>query len=426
MLRRSAILGLAGLTTLLLVVDTGSATAQGKPTDWGGPLTVTQIDAPPTLNGYRTNLSSDAQRAMYATLVPNGTGVTERLAVRDLPDGQPTLLDPDQIQLPVMSADGQYIGYSLPNSTPSPFPMGNYDVWVQNIATGETTKVSVAPDGTDANSRSLGEQLSETGRYVAFSSDASNLVDGDTNGVEDVFVRDLQTGVTTRVSVASDGTESDGYSAVAGLSATGQYVLFRSAASNLVPDDTNGTWDLFLHDMATGTTSRVDVANDGTQADGPIDFCYGAVSSDGRYATFASDASDLVAGDTNGVTDVFVRDLRRQQTSRVSVGPRGSQADGRSLCPLLSADGRYLAFGSEATNLVSGDTNDVGDVFLRDLGTRRTVRVSVRPDGSQTSTWSAQLDAISADGTAVAFNIPNQGMDPNSTDNSTQAFLVRP
>ncbi len=431
----------AGLITLALLAGAGPAAAAepgaqpagragqlpgSRPAGWAGSLSVTQIDADPMTSGFGTRLSGGGRRALFTTLVPSGpSGVTGRLAVRDLPDGTPTLLDTAGFQLPVLSADGRFVGYSLPTPGPSPFPMGNYDVWVRNLRTGAVSKVSVAPDGTDANSRSLGLDLSATGRFAAFNSDASNLVDGDTNGSTDAFVRDLRAGVTTRVSVASDGSQANARVGEVGFSATGRYVLMVSAASNLVAGDTNGATDLFLHDTRTGTTTRVNVADDGSETNGFIELSP-TVSADGRFVAFTSTATNLVSGDTNGVADVFVRDLRRGHTRRVSVGLAGAESDGRSTGALISAGGRYVAFGAVATNLVAGDTNGVQDVFVRDLVVGRTVRVSLAPDGTQTSLWSAQLDAISADGTAVAFSIPNQGVRPGATDNSTHTFLARP
>jgi Tol biopolymer transport system component len=442
--RNAALLRITALAALALVAGAGPATAQStsqghrQPADhhhrhaaprsagWSGPLSVSQLDAPPAvINGFQTRLSTDGRRAMFSTLVPNGSGgVDERLAVRDLPRGVAAVFDAGGFQLAVMSADGRFAGYALPNDRPSTSPMGNYDVWVRDLATGAMTDVSVAPDGGDADGRSFGLELSSTGRFAAFGSNAGNLVGGDSNGAGDVFVRDLSAGVTTRVSVASDGTEADAAVSLAGLSSTGRYVLLRSAADNLVPGDFNGITDLFIHDTQTGTTTRVDVADDRTQADAAPDST-ATVSTDGRYVAFTSAASTLTPGDSNALTDVFVRDLRRGHTTRIT-GTAGTEPDGRSLTALISADGSALAFASDATNLVAGDTNGGTDVFVRDLTAGRTVRVSVRPDGTQTSTWAAQLDAITADGRTVAFNLPNQGMNPGSTDNSTHAFLVRP
>jgi archaellum component FlaF (FlaF/FlaG flagellin family) len=170
---------------------------------------------------------------------------------------------------------------------------------------------------------------------------------------------------TQRVSVATGGTQGNGDSFIPAISADGRYVTFQSIASNLVPGDTNSTFDVFVRDRRSGTTQRVNVATDGTQANG--DSFSLAISADGRYVTFQSIASNLVPGDTNDRTDVFVRDLRSGTTQRVSVATGGTQANGDSDIPAISADGRYVAFESGASNLVPGDTNHSEDVFVRDL-----------------------------------------------------------
>jgi Tol biopolymer transport system component len=197
---------------------------------------------------------------------------------------------------------------------------------------------------------------------VTFFSGASNLVSGDTNGQGDIFVHDRQTGETTRVSVASDGTQADGLSVFSTLSADGRYVAFESSSSNLVSGDTNGTNDVFVHDRQTGETTRVSVNATGVEGNdgsgGPV------LSADGRYIAFASAASNLVNGDTNAVADIFVRDRQTGETTRVSVNATGVEGNDGSGGPVLSADGRYVAFLSYASNLVSGDTNRVRDVFV--------------------------------------------------------------
>jgi Tol biopolymer transport system component len=233
---------------------------------------------------------------------------------------------------------------------------------VHDRLTGQTTRVSVASDGAQGNGDSECPSISADGRYVAFASLASNLVPGDTNGRMDIFVHDRLTGQTTRVSVASDGTEGNGDSGFPSISADGRYVAFASLASNLVPGDTNGTWDVFVHDRLTGQTTRVSVASGGAQGNG--DSRFPSISADGRYVAFQSYASNLVPGDTNGVLDVFVHDRLTGQTTRVSVASDGTQGDSYSFGSSISADGRYVAFASYASNLVPGDTNGWADVFV--------------------------------------------------------------
>src|SRR6185369_11725065 len=215
---------------------------------------------------------------------------------------------------------------------------------------------------------------------------ATNLVDGDTNGWKDVFVRDLVAGTTTRVSVASDGTEPNSACYVDAISADGNLVLFESYASNLVADDTNGYADVFLRDVAAGTTIRVSTAADGTEGDS---WCYGGdLSRDGRYAAFASYATNLVAGDTNGAVDVFVRDLVGGTLTRANVDSNGSEFVTGGGMPgvarsgiAFSPDGTLVAFPSFEVLSGSGDDNDANDVFVRDRVQGTTAVVSTDSNG---------------------------------------------
>ena len=267
-------------------------------------------------------------------------------------------------------------------------------------APGNTTRVSVASDGTQANGGSFTPSISADGRYVAFASIAVNLVSGDTNGVQDIFVHDRQTGQTTRVSVASGGAQANGPSFDPSISADGRYVAFASNASNLVSGDTNNTGDIFVHDRQTGATTRVSIGPGGTQANrGSL---APSISADGRYVAFHSDATNLVSGVTNGTTHIFVHDRQTGATTRVSVASDGTEGNSVSIKPSISADGRYVAFQSIATNLVSGDTNRNQDIFVHDRQTGQTTRVSVASDGTEGNSGSND-PSISANGRYVAF-----------------------
>src|SRR5947199_301364 len=188
-----------------------------------------------------------------------------------------------------------------------------------------TVRVSVASDGTEGNDVSLGSALSADGRFVAFDSAATDLVAGDTNGVADVFVHDRQTGTTERVSVDSAGNQAKDARRGVALSADGRFVAFTSAATNLVAGDTNGPTDVFVHDRQRGTTERVSVDSAGTQANGASTGV--ALSADGRFVAFTSAAPDLVAGDTNGAADIFVHDRQTGTTERVSMDSAGNQGN---------------------------------------------------------------------------------------------------
>jgi PKD repeat protein len=302
---------------------------------------------------------------------------------------------------PAVSADGRYVAFEsyATNLVPDDTNM-TADVFVHDRETGQTERVSVASDGTEGNGFSAWSSLSADGRYVAFCSSASNLVAGDTNGELDVFVYDRQTGETERVSIASDGTEGNGGSLKPSISADGWYVAFVSSATNLTAGDTNGVEDIFVHDRQTGQTDRVSVASDGTEANGHSD--WPSISGDGRHVTFISIASDLVAGDMEGTYDAFVHDRQTGETERVSVASDGTPSDGSSIVSVISADGRYVAFGSDASNLAPGDTNNHADIFVRDRQSGRTWRVSVASDGTEGED-SSDVAAISADGRYVAW-----------------------
>lgn len=285
--------------------------------------------------------------------------------------------------------------------------------------------LSVATDGTQGNGNSSNfgpsESISNDGRFVAFLSYASNLVPGDTNGQGDVFVRDRQTNQTTRISVSSGGMQGNGASFAPSISADGRYVVFMSWASNLVPEDTNGRQDVFLHDRQTAQTTRVSVASDGSQGNDHSQ--YPSINFDGRYVVFNSSASNLISGDTNNTVDIFVYDRITGETARVSIASDGSQANGGSYGPRISDDGRYVAFSSHAANLVSGDTNGHGDIFVHDRDTNQTSRVSVASDGTpgnNTSRW----PSINANGIFVAFDSFATNLVPGDTNGVWDVFVA--
>ena len=318
---------------------------------------------------------------------PSGKrGETRRVSVSSGGAQQTEPTEADQPSFGVaLSEDGRYVAFTSFASNLVPFTDTNgvNDIFVHDRQTGQTTRVSVASDGTQANDRSLVVALSGDGRVVAFDSEASNLVPGDTNGSRDVFVHDRQTGQTTGVSVASDGAQANGFSSRAALVADGRVVAFDSLATNLVPGDTNSTWDVFVHDRQTGQTTRVSVASDGTQANERSFFV--TLSGDGQVVAFDSEASNLVPGDTNGVDDVFVHDRQTGETTRVSVANNGTQGDNSSFRGRISANGRVVAFSSDATKLVPGDTNGKTDVFVHFR--RGIVPFDLNGDGQADLVW---------------------------------------
>jgi hypothetical protein len=270
-------------------------------------------------------------------------------------------------------------------------------------APGDLTRVSVDSSGAQANGSSYGGQLSGDGRYVAFASGAPNLVADDTNNVEDIFVKDRLTGATIRVSLAtltSAQANSDSGGTLA-ISGDGRYVAFESSATNLVSSDTNGQSDIFVRDLQTGITTLVSVNSSGAQADYYSDDV--SISDDGRNVAFHSEATNLVSGDTNNEGDIFVHNLQTGATVRASVDSNGMQADKGSGSSSISANGRYVVFSSDSTNLVSGDTNGVKDIFVHDMQTGQTTRESVNSSGEQVYML-AEDPSISGDGRYVTFS----------------------
>lgn len=289
-----------------------------------------------------------------------------------------------------------------------------------DLTPGATTRVSVHTDGTQANGYSQSASVSGTARYVAFASQASNLVPGDTNGVSDVFWTDRVTGETRRISVASGGAQADRWSGNPRVSADGRFVTYSSTATNLVAGDTNAAADVFVWDRVPGTTQRVSVSSAGAQGNGASSA--GAVSSAGAYVVYDSAASNLVAGDTNASADVFVWERETGQTRRVSVGSADSPGAGPSLWPAVSDDGRYVAYGSQRSDLVPGDTNDTWDVFVWNRVAGTTRRASVRSGGAQGDDESVR-PAISGDGGYVAFRSYASNLVPGDTNGEEDVFV---
>lgn len=324
-------------------------------------------------------------------------GTTERVSVSS--NGEQGNADVDYYLS--ISADGRYVAFpSLASNLVEGDTNGHVDVFVKDRVTGATELISVASSGANANNSSTFPRISADGRYVAFISSASNLVPVDTNGCPDVFVRDRTTGVTECVSVSSSGTLSNNTSETPSISADGRYVVFASRGSNLISGDTNGAQDIFLRDRVTGTTERISISSNGAQVNG--DSFKPFISTDGRYVAFDSIAMNLVTGDTNWWSDVFVRDRVTGLTERISISSSGVQGNGDSWGPSITTDGRYVAFDCYAKNLVPGDTNKSIDVLVRDRVTGITERISASSSGTQANRDSHD-SCISPDGRYVAF-----------------------
>lgn len=283
-------------------------------------------------------------------------------------------------------------------------------------------RVSVSSVEQQGNRASGGPSVSADGRYVVFSSTASNLVAGDTNKASDVFVRDRRTGTTRRVSVSSAGTQADRGSNTAPLavSADGRYVVFASPATNLVAGDRSDASDVFRRDMTTGRTALVSRSSTGLQSNRSSE--YPRMTPDGRYVAFTSTATNFVPGPTGLQYEVFLRDLRTGTTSWVSTRRSGGAATRGSFLQSLSADARYIAFTSDSTDLVPGDTNGSSDVFIRDRRTGTLRRASGTGTGTQADSGSAD-GALSADGSRIAFTSLADNLVAGDSNGVADVFL---
>jgi len=271
---------------------------------------------------------------------------------------------------PAISADGRFVAFESASTNLVPNDHnGIRDVFVRDRKRGETTRVSVSSSGTEQISGNGAEELgtipaiSANGRFVAFSSRGKNLVEGDRNDTDDIFVRDRKRGETTRVSVSSTGEEANDTSLFyPSISANGRFVAFTSWASNLVAGDENGHYeDVFVRDLKRGVTTRVRENN----RSGSLYSGIPSISANGRFVAFESPAPDLVKGDRKGHVDVFLHDRKRGRTTLLSVSSEGKQGNDESSFPAISANGRFVAFSSLASNLVGGDRHNTADTFVR-------------------------------------------------------------
>jgi Tol biopolymer transport system component len=405
--------------------------------------------------------------AMIAVVavISSGCAWTQRVSVDSAGNqsDSPSVLDS-------ISGDGRYVVFETLGALVAGDTNGASDVYVRDTLAGTTTRISVATDGTGADAGSFNGDISPDGRYVAFESLATNLVAGAPDTTSEVFVRDTVSGTTMLVTVGVGGAPANGDSFNPSISADGQWVAFDSYATNLVAGDTDNVRDVFSRNMVVHTTFRESNGWFDTQPNGPSsgpqitddgavvffnsdasnlkipstitdpdvrdsngvgDVFWGSTGTDTRnfrisggdgadqangrseitsrpasgswFVAFVSEATNLVPGDTNGRRDVFLYSLASDQTTRVSVTGTGAQSAGPSDSPAVSGDGRYVAFSSSATDLVPGDTNDAIDVFVRDTVGGTTSRVSVTATGAQSAGGDSAVPAISADGRSVAF-----------------------
>jgi Tol biopolymer transport system component len=455
----ATLLGAVVFTWTLVLTWSGAALAA---------TTLVSVASDGTLANGRSDLPSLSQNGRFVTfesgasnLVPGDSGAHRDVFVSDTCRGAPAACVPSIVRIsvapdgnqgngssvkPSISADGRFVAFRSSARNLVAGTDNSTHVFLRDTCQGAppgcaplTIQVSIAPDGSQANNGGDEPAISADGRFVAFESLPTSFLA--------IFVRDTCQGApldcvpaTTPVSVALDGSQAGGERPA--INADGRFVAFESLANNLAPQDTNRIRDIFVRDTCQGVpagcvpaTTLVSVATDGSEANDRSEEA--AISADGRFVAFASAAANLVPGDTNGLTDVFLRDTCQTAppgcvpaTTRVSVASDGSEANENSGQPTISADGRFVAFASFASNLVIGDTNIRQDVFLRDTCQTAppacipsTTRISVTSDGTQ-STGRSDFPSISGDASLVAFRSFSRNLVPGDINDEFDIFLV--
>ncbi len=345
--------------------------------------------------------------------------------VTEVSDSNPQL-NADVLNNLVMTPDGLWVVFvSGADNIVEDDNNNAADVFIYNTQTKQVELVSVSSSGEQGNDASGGTNavsVSSDGNFVAFESEANNLVADDNNYTSDIFVRNRSNGTTERVSVNSDGDESSAYAGSynPSISANGNFVAFESWADNLVDDDTNFSLDIFVRNRSNGTTERVSVSSDEVEANGQSS--KPSISANGNVVAFESDSDNLVADDTNFSLDIFVRNRSNGTTERVSVNSDGDESNSSSFNPSISSDGTKVAFLSDSSNLVPGDTNSAFDGFVHTVG-GGTIRVSVATGGAEHDGSYVASVKISPNGLFVSFIANADNLSPDDGGMSEDAFV---
>lgn len=323
-----------------------------------------------------------------------------------------------------ITPDGRYVVYFSDNDSLVPNDTNiATDIFLWDRLTGLNEIVSVSSTGEPSNYTSVGCSASADGRFIAFASAASNLVPGDTNEVFDIFVRDRSGGTTVRASVSSEGGQAESTcSGFPSISGDGRYVAFNCEDANLVPDDTNLMLDVFIHDTLTGITELASLGSGGEPTNGDSHVSPNALSADGGTLSYSSIASNIVRKDKNDFHDIFVYDRARGTTERVNVSASGKEANNNSFSGQLSDDGRFVAYRCLASNLLPDDTNELDDVYIFDRDTGITKLVSVSTEGIQTN-FNSGNHYLAPTGGHVSFMSWANNLVPDDVNLSSDVFI---
>jgi len=391
-----------------------------RPTLYGvdyEPVSTDSLEVQANARSFAVSASSDGRFVAFHTTATNldpgdgnGTydvyvkdrlsGVITRVSVED-----PAVGGTNHVlgsQFPSISGSGRYVAFiSYQDSLVAGDTNGYADVFVKDTVSGSIMRVSATGSGVEANYHSFSPVISAAGRTVAFASLANNLVPGDENGRRDVFVKDLVTNGLVRITQeGGSGVEGNGDSDKPSLSADGTRVAFETTAGNLDLMDGNLIADVLVADLSTGQMFRA--SENAAGAGGNNGSGSASLNADGTIVAFASLASNLVPSDTNVETDIFVKNLFTGQVARASESAAGVEGNGASYNPVISSNGRFVVFWSDATNLVAGDTNAAPDAFVKDMLTGEIARLSVNFDGLEGNA-SSMRSALSGDGRYAVF-----------------------
>lgn len=322
---------------------------------------------------------------------------------------------------PQISDDGTTVAFRSKSRNLDPNDIDPvFDIYAKTVATGDIALVSVTKTGAKSNGASEQPTLSADGSMVAFQTKATDLDANDVDTNSDIYVKNLTTGDLTLVSETSGGTKSNGVSDEPDISADGTMVAFRSTATNLDPADTDVVPDVYEKDLVTGDISLVSVNGAGTK--GNAHSGRPSLSTDGSIVAFRSQASNLLASDTDSAFDIYVKDMSSGDLRIASADADGSGGNGSSTTPMLSNDGTLVAFRTSATNLVPADTDSIYDIDVKNLTTGAVILASTTSTGTK-SNGSSVNPSLSADGSAVAFGTFATDLDTRDTDTYQDAYV---